>query len=60
MVIILVEVLLGAIFNGVQLTLTFFHELSIARMYAKIACNISSGSYGVYVQVIQPFLKFIY
>ena len=56
-VIILVQVLLGAIFNDVQVTLTFFHEPSIARMYLKIACNISSGSYGVYVQVIQPFFE---
>ena len=32
----------------------------IARMYSKIACNISSGSYGVCVQVIQPSLKFTY
>ena len=32
----------------------------IARLYSKIAFNISSGSYGVHVQVIQPFLKFPY
>ena len=32
----------------------------IARLYSKIAFNVSSGSYGVYVQVIQPFLKFPY
>ena len=32
----------------------------IARSYSKIAFDISSGSYGVYVQVIQPFLKFPY
>ena len=27
----------------------------IAKLYSKIACNISSGSFGVCVQVIQPF-----
>ena len=32
----------------------------IARLYSKIAINISPGSYGVHVQVIQPFLKFPY
>ena len=32
----------------------------IAMLYSKIAFNISSGSYGVHVQVIQPFLKFQY
>ena len=30
----------------------------IAKMYAKIACKISFGHYGVRLQVIQPFLKF--
>ena len=59
-VFILVEVLFGATFNGVQLTLTFLHEPSIARIYSKIVCYISSGSYGVCVQVIQPFLKSTY
>ena len=32
----------------------------IARLYSKIGFNISSGSYGVHAQVIQPFLKFPY
>ena len=32
----------------------------IARLYSKIDFNVSSGSYGVHVQVIQPFLKFPY
>ena len=32
----------------------------IAKMYTKIACNISSGRYGVRLQVIQSFLKFPY
>ena len=32
----------------------------IARLYSKIAFNNLSGSYGVYVQVIQPLLKFPY
>ena len=31
-----------------------------ASLYSKIAFNILSGSYGVHVQVIQPFLKFPY
>ena len=30
----------------------------IAKMFMKINCNISSGHYGVCLQVIQPFLKF--
>ena len=32
----------------------------IAKMYMKIACNISSGRYGDRLQVIHPFLKFSY
>ena len=29
----------------------------IVKMYAKIACNISSGRYGVRFQEIQPFFE---
>ena len=29
----------------------------IAKMFTKIACNTSSGLYGVRLQVTQPFLK---
>ena len=29
-------------------------------MYTKIACNFSSGRYGVRLQVIEQFLKFSY
>ena len=32
----------------------------IARLYSKNAFKISSGSYGVHVQVIPSFLKFLY
>ena len=32
----------------------------IARLYSKTVFNISSGSYVVHVQVIQPFMKFPY
>ena len=30
----------------------------IAKMYTKIACNISSGRFDVRLQVMQPFLNF--
>ena len=30
----------------------------IARLYSKIAFNISSGSYGVHVQVLKQFRNF--
>ena len=32
----------------------------IVKLYSKIVFNISFGSDGVHVQVIQPFLKFRY
>ena len=32
----------------------------IAKMYTKIICNISSGRFDVRLQVMQPFLKFLY
>ena len=59
-VVILATILLDAIFSGVQLTQSYLHERSHCEMYSKIACNISSGGYGVCVQVIQPILKLTY
>ena len=32
----------------------------IAKMYAKIICNIFSGRFDVHLQVIQPIPKFPY
>ena len=55
MVVILIKILLDPILLGAQL-LSFLH----AKMYSKIACIVSSGGYGVCVQVIQPFLNFTY
>ena len=45
------------VFGG---TVVFCTKDNIAKLYSKIVFNISFGSDGVQVQVIRPFLKFLY
>ena len=61
MVVIFVKVLLNVTVSGIRLTQSFLNRKDyIARLYSKIAFNISFGSDVVHVQIIQPFLKFPY
>ena len=46
------------LFSGTQFTLSFLHERLHSKNVCEIHLNISSGHYGVRLQVIQPFLKF--
>ena len=55
MVVILVKILLGRSVD----TVIFARTITIARMYSKIAYIISSGSYGVCVQVGSPFFFYL-
>ena len=58
--VILVKLLLDITFSGIQLTLPFYTPDHIAKMYSKMAGNISADSHDAGVQEIQPFLKFTY
>ena len=51
--------LLDYTFSGIQFTynLSFLREVLHSKMYAKIACNLFSGHYGVPLLDIQPFSK---